>query len=124
MFASYQLHRSFWRAGLTYGYDISHIVTQTTAATNYFQYIDFSGVYGPNCARRHQDQFDHAVAHLQHGKSSHQSDRRQEHLLQPRIRRQRAGRQREHDRPTVEVKYFHPSPIRKSHILAFRSSLA
>ncbi len=48
VFASYQLHRSFWRTGITYGYDISHIETETTAATNYFQYLNFSGVYGPN----------------------------------------------------------------------------
>ncbi|MGA8577182.1 MAG: outer membrane protein assembly factor BamA, partial [Bryobacteraceae bacterium] len=45
---SYQLHRSFWRAGITYGYSISDIVTQTTGAQNYFDYINFSGVYGPN----------------------------------------------------------------------------
>ena len=45
---SYQLHRSFWRTGLTYGYDISNIKTITSAATQYFDYINFSGVYGPN----------------------------------------------------------------------------
>jgi outer membrane protein insertion porin family len=48
VFASYQLKRSFARVGLTYGYNISNIKTLTTAATNYFTYIDFQGVGGPN----------------------------------------------------------------------------
>ena len=47
--ASYPLKRSFARVGITYGYDISATsITQTTAAQNYFQYINFSGVAGPN----------------------------------------------------------------------------
>jgi outer membrane protein insertion porin family len=46
--SSYQLRRSFARVGITYRDDFSSIVTQTTAATNYFEYINFSGVSGPN----------------------------------------------------------------------------
>jgi len=46
--ASYPLRRSFARLALSYGYDISTIKTLTTAADNYFQYINFSGVSGPN----------------------------------------------------------------------------
>jgi outer membrane protein insertion porin family len=45
---THQLHRSFWRASLTYGYSISSIATQTQGAKDYFDYINFSGVYGPN----------------------------------------------------------------------------
>ena len=45
---SYPLKRSFARLGLTYGYDISDIKTQTTAATSYFQYLYFAGVSGPS----------------------------------------------------------------------------
>jgi len=48
VFASYPLKRSFARLGLTYGYNISSVKTLTTAATNYFDYIDFEGVGGPN----------------------------------------------------------------------------
>jgi len=48
VFVSYALRRSFARVGLTYGYDISNIKTLTTAATDYFQYLDFQGVGGPN----------------------------------------------------------------------------
>jgi outer membrane protein insertion porin family len=48
VFVSYPLKRSFARVGLTYGYNISNVKTLTTAATNYFDYIDFEGVGGPN----------------------------------------------------------------------------
>jgi outer membrane protein insertion porin family len=48
IFVSYPLKRSFARLGLTYGYNISNVKTLTTAATNYFDYIDFEGVGGPN----------------------------------------------------------------------------
>ncbi len=46
--SSYQLKRSFARVGISFGYDISSVKTLTTASTDYFQYIDFSGVNGPN----------------------------------------------------------------------------
>jgi outer membrane protein insertion porin family len=48
VFLSYPLKRSFARLGLTYGYDISSIRTLTTSATQYFNFIDFQGVGGPN----------------------------------------------------------------------------
>jgi outer membrane protein insertion porin family len=48
VFVSYPLKRSFARLGLTYGYNISSVRTLTTAASNYFNYIDFEGVGGPN----------------------------------------------------------------------------
>jgi outer membrane protein insertion porin family len=48
VYVSYPLKRSFARLGLTYGYNISNLKTLTTAASNYFDYIDFEGVGGPN----------------------------------------------------------------------------
>jgi outer membrane protein insertion porin family len=47
-FLSYQLHRSFARVGLTYGYDIQNVKPISDAATTYFQYLNFEGVSGPN----------------------------------------------------------------------------
>jgi outer membrane protein insertion porin family len=47
-FVSYPLKRSFSRLGISYGYDISNITTLTTTSKNYFDYIDFEGVGGPN----------------------------------------------------------------------------
>ncbi|MGD0499147.1 MAG: outer membrane protein assembly factor BamA [Bryobacteraceae bacterium] len=46
--AGTHLRRSFAQIGVSYGFDRSSIVTQTTAALNYFQYLNFSGVSGPN----------------------------------------------------------------------------
>jgi outer membrane protein insertion porin family len=48
VFVSYALKRSFARVGITYGYDISNIKTLSTSASNYFQFLDFQGVGGPN----------------------------------------------------------------------------
>ncbi len=48
VFVQYPLRRHFARVGLTYGYDIQNISTLTDAATQYFTYLDFQGVSGPN----------------------------------------------------------------------------
>lgn len=49
VFMSHPLkRRSFARIGLTYGYSIQNLTPLTTAATNYFDYLDFQGVSGPN----------------------------------------------------------------------------
>ena len=45
---SHAIKRSFARIGISYGYDTSNIVTKTTGATNYFQYLYFDRVSGPN----------------------------------------------------------------------------
>jgi outer membrane protein insertion porin family len=47
-FLSYALRRTFARVGLSYGYSIQTLKPLTTAATNYFDYLDFEGVGGPN----------------------------------------------------------------------------
>ena len=47
-FLSYQLRRSFARLGLSYGYSTQTLKPLTSSATNYFQYLDFQGVSGPN----------------------------------------------------------------------------
>ncbi len=47
-YLSYPLRRSFARVGITYGYDISNLKTLTDSAQNYFQYINFQGIGGPN----------------------------------------------------------------------------
>lgn len=45
---SYPLRRSFARLGFTYGYDTSDIVTRSGASKQYFEYINFQGIGGPN----------------------------------------------------------------------------
>ena len=45
---SYPLRRSFARIGLSIGYDDSSIDTKSAGASNYFTYLNFQGVSGPN----------------------------------------------------------------------------
>ena len=47
-FASTRLRRTFASVSLSYGYDKSSITTLTTASQQYFNYINFQGVSGPN----------------------------------------------------------------------------
>ena len=49
VFVSHPLkRRSFARIGLTYGYSVQNLSPLTNAATNYFDYLDFEGIAGPN----------------------------------------------------------------------------
>jgi outer membrane protein insertion porin family len=117
--ASYPLRRSFARVGITYGYDISNVETLTTAATSYFQYINFSGVAGPNSL---------TGIHTSHIVPSY-SYNTVNHPITPTGGRSLfmsmdwagsvLGGNVNTLRPTVDAKYFKPAPWHKSHILAF-----
>ncbi len=48
VFVSHQLRRSFARVGLTYGFNDQSLTTLTPVATNYFTYLNYQGVAGPN----------------------------------------------------------------------------
>jgi outer membrane protein insertion porin family len=117
--ASYPLRRSFARIGITYGYDISNVKTETNAATNYFQYINFSGVAGPNSLSGIKTS--HIVPSYTYNTVNHP--------MSPTAGRSIfasfdfagsiLGGNVNTIRPTLDVKYFRPSPIKRSHILAF-----
>jgi outer membrane protein insertion porin family len=47
-FASYQLRRSFARVGLSYSYSVQTLTPISTGASDYFKYLDFQGIGGPN----------------------------------------------------------------------------
>ncbi len=117
--ASYPLRRSFARLGLTYGYDISTVKTLTDAATSYFQYINFSGVAGPNSLQG---------IHTSHLVPSY-SYNTVNHPITPTAGRSLfisldlagsvLGGNVNTISPTVDAKYFKAAPWHKSHILAF-----
>jgi outer membrane protein insertion porin family len=46
--ASYPIKRSFKRIGISYTLDRSSLTTFTTASQDYFQYLDFRSIAGPN----------------------------------------------------------------------------
>lgn len=120
--ASYPVRKSFTRLSLTYGYDISNIVTTTTAATNYFQYINFSGVAGPNALNGirtsrvtpalQYNTVDHPVTPSQ-GRSLYASLAFSGSVL---------GGNVNTIQPAFDFKYFKRAPWHKTHILAFHAS--
>jgi outer membrane protein insertion porin family len=117
--ASYPLRHSFARLGLTYGYDISSVETLTTAADNYFQYINFSGVSGPNQLtgiRTSHITPSYSYNTVNHpinptgGKSLFISTDFAGSVLGGNV--YTIG-------PALDAKYFHTAPHFKSHVLAF-----
>jgi outer membrane protein insertion porin family len=117
--ASYPIKRSFARVGVTYGYDISNVVTTTQAAQSYFEYINFSGVAGPNSL---------TGIHTSHIVPSYTYNT-VNHPITPTGGRSIfasldfagsiLGGNINTIRPTIDVKYFKPAPWHRSHILAF-----
>ena len=119
--ASYPLRRSFARVGITYGFDISDVKTLTTAATNYFQYIDFSGVYGPNALNGIHTS--HITASYTFNTVNHPINPTGGHSIffSMDFAGSFLGGNVNTLRPTAEYKVFHPSPLNHKHILAFRA---
>jgi outer membrane protein insertion porin family len=118
--ASYPLRRSFARLGLTYGYDISNVVTQTDAATAYFQYINFSGVAGPNSLNGIHTS--HIVPSYTYNTVNHPIEPTAGHSIFASVDFAGSvlGGNVNTVGPTAEFKYFKPAPWHKTHILALR----
>jgi len=117
--SSYPLRRSMARLSLTYGYDISHIKTLTDAATNYFDYINFSGVSGPNSL---------SGIHTSTITPSYQYNT-VNHPINPTGGRSLflstafagsfLGGNVNTVQPSIDAKYFHVDPFHKKNVLAF-----
>ncbi|MGO9263062.1 MAG: outer membrane protein assembly factor BamA [Bryobacteraceae bacterium] len=119
--ASYPLRRSFARVGITYGFDISDVKTLTTAATNYFQYIDFSGVYGPNALNGIHTS--HITGSYTFNTVNHPINPTGGHSIffSMDFAGSFLGGNVNTLRPTVEYKVFKPSPLNHKHVLALRA---
>ena len=114
-----QTGHGFSRLGVTYGYDISDVKTETTAASSYFDYINFSGIAGPNAltgirTSRIVPSFtyntvNHPITPTG-GKSLFISTTFAGSFL---------GGNVNTIQPVIEGKYFKPAPWHKSNILAF-----
>jgi outer membrane protein insertion porin family len=117
--ASYPLRRAFARVGITYGYDISDVKTETTAAQSYFDYINFSGIVGPNALQGIRtsrivpsftyNTVNHPITPTG-GKSL---------FISTSFAGSYLGGNVNTITPVVEGKYFKQAPWHKSHILAF-----
>jgi outer membrane protein insertion porin family len=118
---STHLRRSFAQLGVTYGYDESNIVATTTAAQQYFQYINFSGVSGPNALngiKTSQITPSYSYNTVNHpitpnaGRSVFVSVAFAGSVL---------GGTVNTIRPAVDLKYFKQAPWHKTHVLAFHA---
>ena len=116
---SYPLRRSFARVSLTYGFDVSNIITQTTAANNYFQYINFSGVAGPNSLDGVRTS--HITpAYLYNTVNSPMNPTAGKSIyIAGDFAGSFLGGNVNTVRPTIELKYFKPAPWHRNHTLAF-----
>jgi outer membrane protein insertion porin family len=117
--ASYPLRRSFARVGITFGYDISDVKTLTTAATNYFQYINFSGVAGPNALNGIRTS--HLVPSYSYNTVNHPitPTAGRSLFISADFAGSVLGGNVNTISPAVDAKYFKAAPWHKSHILAF-----
>jgi outer membrane protein insertion porin family len=128
--ASKMLRRSFARVGITYGYDNSNIKTTSAAATQYFTYINFQGVSGPSsfCVPAANGATGSCSGIKTSSITPSYSYNTVNHPIDPTggksiyLATQFAGSFLGGNintiRPSVDLKYFHPSPLHRSHILA------
>jgi outer membrane protein insertion porin family len=119
--ASYPIKRSFARVGVTYGFDISNVVTTTDAAKAYFTYINFSGVAGPNSLSGIRTS--HIVPSYTYNTVNHPITPTggRSVFVSVDFAGSILGGNINTVRPSVDVKYFHPAPWHRSHILAFHA---
>ncbi len=119
--ASYPLRRSFSRIGITYGYDNSSIAVDpnSTASQAYFDYINFQGIAGPNSLSGIKTSaitpsFSYNTVNHPINPTGGRSL-----FITTQFAGSILGGNVNTIRPTVDAKYFKPSPWKKNHILAF-----
>jgi outer membrane protein insertion porin family len=122
--ASYPIKHSFARVGVTYGFDKSDVVTQTQAAQAYFQYINFSGVAGPNSLKGISTS--HVVPSYTYNTVNHPISPTAGRSIFASVDFAGSvlGGNVNTVRPAVDVKYFKQSPWKRSHILAFHGMVS
>jgi outer membrane protein insertion porin family len=117
VFMSKPLRRSFARVGVSYGYSVQSVTTLTNAATAYYTYIDFLRINGPNpltgikqsgiTPSYTYNTVNHPITPTR-GKSLSVSVQFAGSFL---------GGNVNQILPTVDGKYFHPSPLNHKHVI-------
>jgi outer membrane protein insertion porin family len=117
--ASYPLRKAFARLGVTYGFTISNVKTLTTAADNYFEYLDFSGVSGPNALNGIRSST--ITPSYQFNTVNHPINPTGGHSLffSAAFSCVCLGGNVNTIQPTADAKYFHVNPLHRNHVLAF-----
>lgn len=117
--ASKMLRRSFARVGLTYGFTVNHIRTLSTAATDYFDYINFEGVNGPNSLTGiHTSAITPSYSYNTVSNPINPTSGKSIYIA-TQFAGSFLGGNVNTIRPTFEFKYFHPNPLHRHHILAY-----
>ena len=116
---SYPLRRSFSRLSLTYGYDISSIKTLSNAADQYFTYLSFDRIAGPNQLAGIRTS--KIVPAFQYNTVNHPINPTggKSLFVSTTFAASFLGGNVNSVRPTIDGKYFRKSPINKNHVLAF-----
>src|SRR5579862_9836088 len=116
---SYPLRRSFSRLSLTYGYDISNIKTLSNAADQYFTYLSFDRIAGPNQLAGIRTS--KIVPAFQYNTVNHPINPTggKSLFVSTTFAASFLGGNVNSVRPTIDGKYFRKSPINKNHVLAF-----
>jgi outer membrane protein insertion porin family len=117
--ASYPLRRSFARVGITYGYDNSNIAVSSTASRQYFEYINFQGIGGPNSLQGIKTS--RVVPSYSYNTVNHpiSPTAGRSLFISTEFSGSVLGGNVNMVRPVIDAKYFRPSPINRKHILAF-----
>jgi outer membrane protein insertion porin family len=120
--SSYQLRRSFARVGISYRDDFSSIKTITTASTNYFEFINFSGVSGPNSLTGIHTS--HIIPSYTYNTVNQALNPTGGHSIffSFDFAGSVLGGNVNTITPALDVKYFRPSPLNKHHVLAFHAT--
>jgi len=117
--ASYPIKRSFARFGLSIGYDISSIKTESTGAATYFTYLSFRGVNGPNALNGIKT-FSITPSYSYSSKNSYQNPTAGKSIF---FSIQAAGSVLGANvntiHPTFDGQYYHRSPRWHKNVLAF-----
>jgi outer membrane protein insertion porin family len=119
--ASYQLRRSFARVGISYRDDFSSITTLTSASSNYFEYINFSGVSGPNALQGIHTS--HIIPSYTYNTVNQPLNPTGGHSIffSFDFAGSILGGNVNTITPTIDYKAYKPSPLNKHHILAFHA---
>jgi outer membrane protein insertion porin family len=117
--ASKMLRRTFSRIGITYGFDDSNIITTNNTSTQYFQYINFQGVSGPNAfSGIKTSSFTPSFSYNTVNHPVNPTDGKSI-FLSTQLSGSFLGGNVNIIRPTLDLKYFRPNPLYRRHILAF-----
>ena len=117
--SSYPLRRSFARIGITYGYDKSDIVVNSNASKQYFEFINFQGIGGPNALQGIKTS--RVVPSYSFNTVNHPINPTggRSLFISTEFAGSFLGGNVNTIRPVIDAKYFKPSPLNKKHILAF-----